>query len=136
MSPRMMQHATISGRVDDRWTLYEECAMLCYPRRYGGQSLVVNEAMARGLVVVMGDQSPNFETWPIAPIPARPAGWVKTPGGRLQMHIPETTSMIETLSTFTADPEMLSRWQARSLMWARDNAWSVWLPKIRSLIGG
>jgi hypothetical protein len=132
--PRMMQWADVVGRVEDRWSLFEGSGILCYPRRYGGQSLVVNEAMARGLVVVMPNCEPNLETWPIIPIPHRPSGYVQTPGGRLQMFIPETTQMIDSIKALLADDELLDAWQARSLMWARDNSWEIWEPKIRALL--
>lgn len=107
--------------------------MLVYPRRYGGQSLVVNEAAARGLAIIMGDQSPNL-WFPIVPIPARPAGFVKTPGGKLQMHLPQTALLGETVNLLAQDPELLETYQVRSLLWARDNSWSEWAPKIKGLI--
>lgn len=134
MSPRMMQNADIQGRVDDRWSLFEGAGILCYPRRYGGQSLVVNEAMARGLAVIMPTAPPNLDTWPIIPIPHRPSGFVATPGGRIQMFIPETTPMIESIKVLLQDDELLDAWQTRSLLWARDNSWEIWEPKIRALL--
>ena len=134
MSPRVRQRVEVKGNTENRWELYDGCGILVYPRRYGGQSLVVNEAMARGLAVVMGDNPPNIEAWPVVPAPTRAGGYIKTPGGRIQMHMVLTQSFEDVIRTLLSDDEMLQRWQARSLAWARDNAWSEWEPKIRELV--
>jgi glycosyltransferase involved in cell wall biosynthesis len=134
LNPRVLGHVELASQISDRWALYDDCGILVSPRRYGGQSLVVNEAMARGLAVVMTDCSPNIQTWPILPIPCRPGGWVNTPGGRIQMHMILTRPLIDTLRILVADREQLERWQTRSVMWARDNTWTVWEPKIRALL--
>jgi len=130
LNPNVLGYTEVMGAVDDRWELFEGCGILVYPRRYGGQSLVVNEALAKGLVVLMPDCSPNIETWPIIPIPHRKGGFVQTPAGRLQMHMMQTQPLEATLSTLMNDEEQLARWQTRSVMWARDNSWSVWKPQI------
>ena len=60
----------------DRWELYDGCAVLLLPRRYGGQSLPVVEAAARGLAVVMPDTPPNSE-YPTVLVKAAPGPWLK-----------------------------------------------------------
>jgi len=134
LNPRVFRYTEVMGRVEDHWELYEGCGILLYPRRYGGQSLQVNEAMARGLAVVMTDCEPNIETWPIIPIPSKPSGFVNTPGGKLQMHLMLPAPAKDTLDALIRDPEMLERWQTRSVMWARDNSWSRWKPEIERLL--
>lgn len=133
ITPQVMRYTEVFGTVKDRWSLYEGCGILVYPRRYGGQSLQVNEAMARGLAVVMGDQSPNFD-WPIVAIPTRPGGWVKTPAGRVQMHMVQTAQLRANIEVLCENPDLLEVNQLRSLAWARDNAWSLQGPRIRSLL--
>lgn len=44
---------------DNYWELYNEADLLVLPRRYGGQSLPVNEALGAGIPVIMPDISPN-----------------------------------------------------------------------------
>lgn len=134
LNPRVLGYTEPMGHVDDHWDLYRDCAVLVLPRRYGGQSLQVNEAMAKGLAVVMGDNEPNIDTWPVIPVPTRAAGRVKTPGGIIGTHMTLAPALADTLNVLARDPEMVERWQSRALMWARDNAWSQWKDKIWKLI--
>ena len=134
MNPRHMNYVEVKGHTEDRWELYDGCGILVYPRRYGGQSLQVNEAMARGLAVLMPSCEPNIDAWPIVPVPARQGGYIKVPGGRILMHMVLTQPLEETIHALMGDEEMLERWQARSLAWARDNAWSEWKPRILQLL--
>jgi hypothetical protein len=131
--PRVLHHTEVVGDISDRWSMYDGCGILLYPRRYGGQSLVVNEAMARGLAVIMGDGSPNLD-WPIAAVPVRPGGTVRTPGGMVQMQMVLTQPMTELITVLTTQPDLLETYQTKSIAWARDNAWSVWEPEIRRLL--
>ena len=133
LHPRSMQKTVLATRSEDRWSIYDDCAILAYPRRYGGQSLQVNEAMARGLAVVMSDTPPNPETWPIIPAPTRPGGYVRTPNGRLPLAQVLTRSFKDIFNELQ-DPATLYHHQVASLEWARDNSWSQWLPKIEALI--
>lgn len=131
--PEVLAFTEVVGNVEDRWKLYEDCAVLVYPRRYGGQSLQVNEAMARGLAVVMGTNSPNLD-WPIIGVPTRPGSRMNTPGGRLETHHVIPPQLVETVNTLANDQELVESYQLRALAWARDNAWSQWLPRIRELV--
>lgn len=134
LSPVVLGHVEVCGFGEDNWAMYDGCGVMVYPRRYGGQSLQVNEAMARGLAVVMSDCEPNIATWPVIPAPTRTGGWVQTPSGRVPMSMTLTGPLMDILTTLRIDAEMLERWQWRSLLWARDNAWSLWKPKIERLL--
>jgi glycosyltransferase involved in cell wall biosynthesis len=48
--------------VQNYWELYDTGDVLVMPRRYGGLSLPVNEALGAGMPVIMTDASPN-NTW-------------------------------------------------------------------------
>lgn len=135
LHPHVMAYVEPMGYVDNRWELYKDCGILVYPRRYGGQSLQVNEAAAKGLAIVMPDCAPNIATWPIVPFASRPASYIQTPGGKFQMHMGLAPALAETLRVLLADRDMLERYQCKALAWARDNAWSQWKPRIEALIG-
>ena len=45
--------------VPDYWDLYHEGDVLLYPRRYGGLSLQIDEAMSCGMPVLMTDMEPQ-----------------------------------------------------------------------------
>ena len=52
------------GDFEDYAALYDEGDVLVYPRRYGGQSLQLNEAMSSGLAIMMTDMLPQNEFLP------------------------------------------------------------------------
>ena len=45
--------------IKNYWELYEEGDVLILPRRYGGQSLQLNEAMSRGMIPLMPNMDPQ-----------------------------------------------------------------------------
>lgn len=49
---------------EDQELLYQNFDAVVYPRRYGGLSLVVNEALMSGLPVIMPDIDPNYNLLP------------------------------------------------------------------------
>lgn len=125
---------TMMGHQLDRWALYDGCSILVLPRRYGGQSLPVNEAMARGLAVIMTDCSPNPVSWPVIPVRSRRGPAIKTPGGVLNTFDASPGALTEAIRSLLRDPEELQRRQALSLAWAGEQRWSVQEPAIRSLV--
>lgn len=135
LNPRLFAKVEVMGNVEDRWDLYEGAGILVYPRRYGGQSLQVNEAMARGMAVIMGSHSPNLE-WPIVPIMSAPRSKVATPGGVLDMYMTSLPDLEKAVAELMDDDELLEAQQMRSLEWAHANAWSQWKPRLEALIGG
>lgn len=46
------------GMAKNYWEMYKEGDVLLYPRRHSGQSLIVNEAQAAGMPVMMTDMEP------------------------------------------------------------------------------
>lgn len=50
---------SIEGNKPDYWNLYEEGDCLLLPRRYGGQTLQLNEAMSTGMIPLMLDIEPQ-----------------------------------------------------------------------------
>lgn len=53
-----------TSEYDHPSDIYNEGDVLLYPRRYGGNSLVLNEALSWGMPVIMTDISPNNELLP------------------------------------------------------------------------
>ena len=126
--PRMRGRATPVGHVEDRWELYDGCSILVLPRRYGGLCLPVQEAMARGMAVVMTDCPPN-RRWPIVPVEAQPAGLIPMPLGPVRLHNVNLDDLILQVHDTLAN---LEEHQQAGLDWAREHAWSVWEPKYRA----
>lgn len=61
---REFRHSTIYTGVDDQNTLYSFGDVMVLPRKYGGNCLPLNEALACGLPVIMPCISPNNNILP------------------------------------------------------------------------
>lgn len=58
------RHTQVYTNIQDNNYLYQLGDILIYPRRYGGNSLVLNEALSSGMPVCMPDISPNNNILP------------------------------------------------------------------------
>lgn len=88
--------------VEDAQRLYSDYDAVILPRRYGGLSLVMNEALISGLPVFMPDISPNSSILP--------SDWLY-PAEKIGEF--QTRSMIEF---YKSDPEKI----ARKIEWLKD----------------
>lgn len=120
LTPLMRNRVEPVGHIEDRWRLYDGCAILVMPRRYGGLCLPVQEAMARGLAVVMTDTEPNRE-WPIVPVEAGAGALVGMTLGPVQVKNCDLHHLIGQIEHTLAN---LEQYQAASLVWAHQNTWS------------
>lgn len=114
-----------------RWSLYRDADLIVMPRRYGGLSLPVQEAMAAGLGVVMTDVEPNRE-WPIEPIPvAGRRSTLATPGGMIEVHPPDPHGLAEVLSRLAGDPAAVEALKAQAQRWVEGHTWEALEPLYR-----
>jgi hypothetical protein len=114
----------LDGRgVAEPWDLYALGDVLVLPRRYGGLSLVAQEAMAAGLAVVMPDCEPN--AWPVNLVMGRYLGSVVVPGGRFATFRADPVALAELMR----DRSWVPTYQRRSLQWAAEHSWDVLLPR-------
>lgn len=120
-----LQIKSQAGGVGNYWDLYADQDVLVLPRRYGGLSLVAQEAMASGLAVVMTDAEPQCSTWPIVPVRGRPSDTVKMNCGSVQLTDANPVELARVLTELAHDPESLQAAQIESLKWAMQNRWSV-----------
>lgn len=114
-----------TGGLANYWDLYAGHDALVLPRRYGGLSLVAQEAMASGLAVVMTNTEPQASTWPIVPVRGRPGDTVRMNCGAVQMVDADSIDLARVLTELAHDPEQLQAAQIASLRWAMANRWSV-----------
>lgn len=113
----------VRGGPADYWRLYDDADVLVMPRRYGGLSLPVQEAMGAGLAVVMTDVEPNRE-WPIVPVVARPRSTIRTPGGTVQSYEPDPRRLGHFLSTLAERHELRHQHQREARAWAESASWA------------
>lgn len=120
--------------TDDYWQLYEGMGFLVIPRRYGGLSLKVQEALANQMVVVMPGVPPNSR-WPIVPVKATNGQMVNLPGGRVRMAHPDLNHLVSVLRGLRdADPEVIEGHRQRSRAWATENSWETLGPLWQELL--
>ena len=113
-----------TGGRGDYWGLYGAQDVLVLPRRYGGLSLPVQEAMAAGLAVVMPDVSPN-DWWPTLRVAALNRGVIETAAGPIPLAAAQPRAIAQALDELAADRHRLIVAQAGSVAWARDHSWDA-----------
>lgn len=128
-STRRYRWTVEAGGLEDHRELYEGFHILCAPRRYGGLSLVTQEALAAGLAVVMPDAPPNRE-WPIVPVPVRRRGVIVTAAGRISTVDVLAGDLALVIGRLAKDRSELEAAMSRSREWALDNSWDALLPAI------
>lgn len=121
------------GGVEDYWTLYGDADLLVLPRRYGGLSLPVQEAMAAGLGVVMTDVAPN-DWWPTSRVAAAQLQDFPTGGGVLQLADASIKGLAARLNNLARDPERVAALKADAVAWARAHTWEQLAPVYREAL--
>jgi hypothetical protein len=117
--------------LPDRWDMYRGAHVLVSPRRYGGLSLPVQEAMESGLAVMMTDCDPNW-MWPTIPIPASVGTAQRTPYGHIRTHVCRARDIAHSMDRLTMGRDTLAAAQSQALHWAGENTWA----KLRHLYEG
>lgn len=116
-----------AGNILNYWDLYSGFDLLLMPRRYGGLSLVVQEAMAAGLGVIMPGCSPN-EFWPIMPLPVTDWSRARMPGGEIDLAAVSPRKVAEALDCLAVDRLRLAMLKDASRTWAVEHSWEVLAP--------
>ena len=102
------------------------------PRRYGGLSLPVQEAMAAGLGVVMTGCEPNVGTWPICPIRSRPGATIRTPAGPIVLNDPDPGNIASVLERLVDTPTEVADLKTAARTWAAAHSWDALAPLYRA----
>ena len=135
--PRLSSNVTVRTVEfpGDYWNIYNGYDVLVMPRRYAGNSLPVQEAMAAGLAVVMTDCSPN-EWWePVIRVPAGKVGSHRTPCGLVDLYDVCPWSLAETIDRLAVEsPELAERKRAGVRFVAEHLSWDVMKPKYQALL--
>lgn len=95
--------------VPDYWRLYDDGDVLVLPRRYGGQSLPMNEAMSCGLPVIATDLIPQREWLPPATlISTVRRRRFRTQAGLVDAWHGDPTALARTMDRLAADHELVA----------------------------
>lgn len=121
--------------VENYWDLYSDYGVLVMPRKYGGLSLPVQEAMAAGLAVIMSDCPPNGD-WPVSRIAGRFVQRVQMPGGQVELFDTDRIALATEMQRM-ADLDYRAEWQDKGRAWALAHSWhqlkAEWLARLAEL---
>lgn len=130
---------TVERRVGARenyWEGYDEADVLLLPRRYGGLSLPVQEALSSGMPVVMLATGPYVGRGGVVGVPIRGSErhWMK--GGPYDVHDGDPAVLAAALDMLVADPAMVRALSREADAHAESLSWSRWQQPWVELLGG
>lgn len=125
----------IEEDLPNYWSLYDDGDVLIMPRRYGGQSLSVQEAMSCGLPVVMTDLEPQRE-WLPAECLTKTNGskTLRTQAGMVDVHTPDPHSIAAVMDALSSNPQRVMELSAHANDWAEQHSWPNMRPRYESVI--
>jgi glycosyltransferase involved in cell wall biosynthesis len=123
----LRRNVTLERRVRSKceyWELYDGDVLLS-PRRYGGLSLVHNEAAAAGMALLLSNVSPNPTTWPGRYVNTTSAGEIRTPSGVLPVSGVDPEALAVEIDELAQNPSIVADLSAASICWAQDHSWKT-----------
>ena len=121
------RHSTVYTGIEDAQFIYKLGDIMVLPRKYGGNCLPLNEALASGMPVIMTDISPNNHLLPPEwLVPTHYSGQF-APRFTIQLHQAEKPALYEKIEWFkTVDMAEQSR---KAYEIAKTISWDALLPK-------
>lgn len=129
-----MSRATIEKDIANPADLYRDADVLLQPRRYGGNSLVHNEALSCGIPIISIDRVPENTWGGVACTPARTRGHLRTKAGQLQILDSRPGYLGKWMTDLRADPSMVERLSQQANEYAESISWPVMRPKYLQLL--
>lgn len=102
--------------------------VLVMPRRYGGLSMPVQEAMAAGMCALMPACSPN-DVWPGPRFPVSQRRDVPMLGGIIPVHDPDVNGLRVAMEALIREPNDVAAHKADARRWAAEHSWDALLPR-------
>ena len=105
--------------VENYWELYQAGDVLLIPRKYGGLSLQIQEAMCAGIVPLMGTHDPYAEVG-CPTVPTNPAATVpcRNPVTAYEMNPSDLAAVIDWLAN-----KDIGEYSEKCLSWATEHSW-------------
>jgi glycosyltransferase involved in cell wall biosynthesis len=106
--------------------------VLVLPRRYGGQSLTMNEAASLGMGVLTLDLAPqNAWCHPDLLVPARRLRTIPMVGGAFPIHDTEPRTLAAAMDRLVDEPELAVEASKASDVYAESLSWDRWASEYR-----
>lgn len=114
--------------------IYANHDVLLLPRRWGGQSLKLNEALASGLPVLMPDFAPqNLFLPPEMLIRATEGNSMRSQAGWINTCRVLPNDLKSAVRRLTSNDELVTRLSKWAGDWANEHSWRKWAPKYQKL---
>lgn len=127
----------IDGDIEDHRDLYLGADVLLAPRRYGGQSLPLNEAMSLGMPVIALNREPERSIlMPESLVPARVQTRSRCQAGELEIWGTDPRHLAKVIDRFATDPGLVVRASDWSIQQAERISWKKLLPRYRKVFEG
>lgn len=124
----------VHADVADYWTLYEGADVLLAPRRYGGQSLPMNEAMSCGMPVVSLDVEPQRAFLPPESlVPAHRQREIRCQAGYIECHDTDPSLIARKIDELAGDDALVEHLSKEADAYAHSISWEVMGPRYREL---
>jgi len=122
------------GDMPDYWQLYDDTDVLVLPRRYGGQSLPMNEALSSGLVVLMPDAEPQRQILPPGMrLPCQSRREFNSLVGPIPLHDVSPRDLARRMDELAARPAEVASLSAEADRIAAGISWDVLIPHYEEL---
>lgn len=128
------RHSRVLDNIQDPKLLYQMGDVLVLPRKYGGNCLPLNEALASGMPVIMPDISPNNHLLPSDwLVPAYVTGSFE-PRTQVDIYTVDHAALVQKLQWFREQNMAEQSKRARSI--AETISWQHLLPQYKEVIYG
>ena len=137
--PRLPSHVQLEVEVKDvrdYWTMYESGSVLVLPRRYGGLSMPMNEALSSGMPIVASALSPQNVILPAETlVPARRTGLVRTQGAQvIPTHSSRPRAIARVIDRLAADAPLVETLSRAADATAEGLSWTRWRDRYLELL--
>lgn len=134
--PGHIELRIIDTDFENYWDLYEGHHVLVSPRRFGGQSLPMQEACAAGMPVIAPAVSPNTDWLPSDWLtPAQHAGTF-TAHTEVELYTADVRSVADKIEQFATDDDYYRNANAQALAIAKQLSWENLKPDYEKALRG
>lgn len=134
-----LRHATvIEENIPSPADLYSDADVIVLPRRYGGQSLVANEALSSGCPVIMLSRDPEKD-WPgVVLADSRVRGRMRSVGGAIETYDDRHhgQALASVILALHKSPQMVAFHSKQADRYAESISWDNMLDSYMKLIWG
>lgn len=128
MSSPGMRGVIQEGNVATPQELYADADVVIILRRYGGNSLTIQEALSVGCPVIALDREPENTWGGVTTIPSRSRGNLRSKGGIIPIYDASPAKLYEAIRLFIADPMLVERMSYAANEHSRTISWDAMLP--------